>query len=71
MTQTGFDDPLARYEIRTCYDCLDECQVEGYILLENGETAPLCYECWHKRQREARGRMGENEKPPCRGGQWG
>lgn len=59
---TDFDD-LMYPDLKICYDCLEECQTAEYVLLANGELAPLCYECAHKRRMEAYRRMGENEKP--------
>ena len=56
---TILDDPFVYGEMRTCFDCLDEEPVFGYVPLENGELAPVCQKCFLLRQREAERRINE------------
>ncbi len=62
--ETNFDDPIARFEVRICYDCLKESQVSDYVLMANGDLAPLCLTCALKRKQAARERTGKDERPP-------
>jgi hypothetical protein len=54
MTQTTCDDPVARPQLERCHDCGSEELIEIYVLLDNGEPAPICYECYWRRGRAAR-----------------